>query len=73
MTRSTTFSRGGAVFQKVTLSAASLAGKAIRLVKVSGAGIAGAALVSVGCGLVYEPLLPIVAGGFLLILDRKRP
>jgi hypothetical protein len=61
------------VFQKIMLSAAALAGKVARLVKVSGAGIVGAAAVSIGCGMIYEPLLPVVAGGFLLLLDRKAP
>jgi hypothetical protein len=61
------------VFKNVLLGMASIAGRALRLVKVSGAGIAGAALVSGGAGMVYLPLAPIVAGGFLLLLDRKRP
>lgn len=34
-------------------------------------GLAGAALVSYGAGEVYAPLLPIVAGGWLLLLGWR--
>jgi hypothetical protein len=61
------------VLKTITLTAASLAGKATRLVTKSGAGIVGAGLISAGLGMVYGPLLYVAAGGFLLILDRKAP
>lgn len=36
-------------------------------------GVLGAGLVAFGAGLMYLPLLPVVAGAFLLYLDGRLP
>jgi hypothetical protein len=61
------------IVSKASLSAASLAGKAVRHFRKSGPGIGGAALICIGFGKVYAPAVYIGAGVFLMLLDRKRP
>lgn len=51
-------------------AAAEYAGKTVRGLRSNGAGLLGAASIAYGAGLIYQPLLFIVAGVFLLILDR---
>lgn len=52
--------------------AAELAGVLARRLTAA-PGLAGAALVSIGLGQIYRPLLFIAAGAFLLLVDRRLP
>ena len=52
---------------------AALAGHAVRLASAAASdavGLIGAGLVAFGAGMIYRPLLPIVAGTFLLVIGR---
>jgi len=54
--------------------AAAAVGAAVRWVGSSAGnltGLVGAGAVSYGAGQIYSPLLPIVAGGFLLAIARN--
>jgi len=56
------------------LKSAAFAGLAIRKVGENASdlvGACGAALVSIGAGQIYTPLMPIVAGAFLLTIARN--
>lgn len=55
------------------LTVAEAAGTAVRALRGTWAGLAGAACVCVGVGLVYVPAGLVAAGAFLLILDSRRP
>lgn len=57
--------------RSLLLRAADLGGTAARHLRGSGLGLAGAALICCGVGLVYLPAALIVAGGFLLLLDGR--
>jgi hypothetical protein len=50
-------------------AAADWAGRGLR----TAPGILGAGLICYGAGLIYRPLLFLVAGGFLLLVDRRVP
>lgn len=51
--------------------AAAATGTAVRFLSLSGASLAGAALISFGLGEIYRPLTWIAAGCFALLVDRK--
>lgn len=59
----------GAAVRKLTLKAADVAGALVRGLP----GMAGAACVCAGLGLIYMPAGVIAAGVFLLIIDYRRP
>lgn len=52
---------------------AEMAGRTVRGLSAAASdaiGLIGAGLVAIGAGQIYSPLLPIVAGGFLLLIGR---
>ncbi len=53
------------------LTSAEAAGAAVRALRGSWAGVAGAACVCLGIGLVFVPAGVIAAGVFLLVLDGR--
>jgi len=61
------------MLKRLLLQAAPLAGFATRFSIKRGPGLVGAACVAFGAGMAYLPLAPIVAGVFMLLLDRKAP
>lgn len=65
----TVAARARAGWTVFTVKAAAVAGSLLRSVP----GAAGALLVSYGAWQAWEPAGPIVAGGFLLLLDRRVP
>lgn len=53
---------------------AEFAGRTVRAASAAASdaiGLIGAGLVAIGAGQIYGPLLPIVAGGFLLLVGRN--
>lgn len=54
---------------KLAIRLAELAGRATRSIP----GVGGALLVCWGLGQIYQPLLYVSLGGFLLLVDRQVP
>lgn len=58
--------------RKAWLKLADLAGSAVGSLRGTWAGLAGAACICVGVGMVYVPAGVVTAGVFLLIVDARR-